>query len=209
LFQAIHEAVPTPQAELAKASSAAELKQACVSIPRAERQLVTLQSVNMDYVADVNNPRWLDSLVDLDKPIHDFTSETSFEGFVIKIVCRTPNQGGVKFIDQHFMQALRRIGRKAGAPFYFDRVSLIRGETVEQAGASSGGSWGANRGGWAGGGGRGGATSVDGISKDTTTLDPLTGESVLSDWEFEIWVDGFVGDYAEVAPPDEGESDEG
>ena len=216
IFQVIHESLPVPEVALRQGATAKEMIDAMTKVPRGERQQVFIQSLSMDYMLDVDDPPWLSSLVGVEQPIHDFESGDAFEGILIKIICRTPNQNAVGFINKHFLEPLRRNGRRPGAGFYFDRVYLLRGEKVQasrvgQAGAAM---WGSKGRGGAGGRGTpfsGGASRQGGrmIARDPAILDPLTDESVLDDMEFEIWVDAFMEDYENVAPAEEDAKDEG
>jgi hypothetical protein len=96
--------------------------------------------------------------------------------------------------------------------FYFDRVYLVSGEKLEAKAAASGA---AGPGGKPGPGhkppvskpprpGSGGGPKSGGALSEAALIDPVTHESIINDWEFEIWVDAIMQDYEEVASKGEG-----
>jgi hypothetical protein len=182
IFQLIHEAIPKPAGALGQATTTKELLEAiaAVNVPRAQRKQLFLKSLDIQYLQDINEYIWPDSLIPTKPGIKDPTSEQA--GFKVTIVCTTPNQDGRRFVGETFMKTLRETGQQPGMGFFIDRVSLIEGVRLESTEESA----------------PSGASSPD-------TLDPLTNEPVQQDWQFEIWADVILEDYPE---PEEGE-DEG
>ena len=121
-------------------------------------------------------------------------------------------RGGVKFIDDTFLASLRTNGRQPNTGFYFDRVWVISGSKL---GLAMEGARDYSRRGAGGFGGRRPGSSWGDESAPTEAVadvdaearDVLTDESVLDDWEFEIWVDAVLQDYPEAETEDEEEPD--
>jgi hypothetical protein len=103
----------------------------------------------------------------------------------LEITCRTPNEGGAKFISETFMNALRKNGRQPGTGFYFDRVYLWEGAKVESKSAPRIGR------------GVSGTGTVDLANLRPEDVDPVTLEPAIDDWRFVIWVDAIMEDYPE------------
>ncbi len=220
ILQAIEESVPVPVGPLGEATTAAEVLDAIAQgAPlRGERRQVYIDRLYMHFEPDVNDYEWQDSSVPVPEPIND--PESELPGVKIEITCRTPNQGGAKFISESFMDALRRNGRRPGMGFYFDRVYLVYGSKVETRGSAdparrgsiprlSGGGRGGRTFGGAGSGG--GATSLPAIGENVRAedLDPVTNEPIENDWQFDLWIDAILEDYPEVDEEDVETDEEG
>ena len=205
ILQVIHESIPLPEGPLGQASTPAVMRELITSgriPPRAERNLVFIDSLSMQFEPDLNLLE-LESLVDVEPRVAD--EEGELPGFGIRITCRTPNEGGVKFIDDTFMAVLRKNGRRPGTGFYFDRVWIISGSKV---GAATEGP--AGFGGRGSGSFRPGGLTPSGATDDLEPQDRdvVTDEPVLNDWEFEIWVDAVLQDYPESEAEDEGDEED-
>ncbi len=205
ILHAIHEALPELSGPLGQAKTPEQVVQAIEKgVPaRGDRKQVFIDSLFMHFEPSVNDYEW-ESLVPAPEPIND--PEADLPAMKIEIKCRTPNSGGQQFISNGFMEDLRQAGRKPNQGFYFDRVYLIDGKKVEIEGgpARSG-----KRGGF-GSRGRGfGGTSAPAVATTAppATFDPVTGESIVEDWQFEIWVDAILEDYPGDA--DEEETEDG
>jgi type IV pilus assembly protein PilM len=185
IFQMSHEAVPKPAGALGEATTAKEVLGAIAAeqVPRTQRRQLFMKSIDIQYLQDINEFIWPDSLIPTKPGIKDPTSEQA--GFKVTIVCTTPNQDGRRFVGETFMKALREAGQQPGMGFFIDRVSLIEGSRVEgtEDTASSG-------------------------TSSPSMLDPLTNEPIEQDWQFEIWADVILEDYPEYdedEDEDEGE----
>jgi type IV pilus assembly protein PilM len=193
ILHAIHEALPVLSGPLGQAKTPEQIVQAIENgaPARGERKQVFIDSLFMHFEPNVNAYEWR-SLVPAPEPIND--PEADLPAMKIEIKCRTPNKGGQQFISNGFMEDLRRAGRKSNQGFYFDRVYLIDGKKVEIEGGSTRSG---TRGGF-GSRGRGfGGTSAPAVATTAppATFDPVTGESIVEDWQFDIWVDAILEDY--------------
>jgi len=201
ILQAIHASVPVPDGPLATATTQRAVLDAIAAgaSPRGQRRQVFLESLNMLYDPELRQFNW-ESRIEVPPPINDHSPNASGElaGILIKITCTTPNEGGLKFIRDSFMEPLRQNGRKPGAGFYLDNVVLVEGGKVN-AGLAGG----AARTGAARGGIRGSAVTTP---TATGMIDVVAHEAMDSDWEFEIWADAILEDLPEggekkEAPP--------
>ncbi|MCH7883834.1 MAG: type IV pilus assembly protein PilM [Planctomycetes bacterium] len=203
LLSVIHKAVPTPPGALGKAETPAQVLAAVQSgtaPPRGQRQQVLIQAMGMQFEQDLKLFDWT-SLVEIPEPFNDYDIDTAGEvpGLRIALTFRTPNQGGAAFIRDGFMTALRQAGRRPDTGFYFDQVSLISGEKVGSA--SRPGAMGRSSSGRSGRGS--GVSSKSGLNPalPPESVDPLTFEPIVDDWEFEVWISVIFEDY----PGDEDE----
>jgi type IV pilus assembly protein PilM len=202
IFQLIHDAVPVLEGPLGEAKTQEEVLVAIAEsgIPRGERKQVFIKSLDLQYLQDVNDPLWPDSLIDVPPPINNPSPDDPWPGFKITIVCTTPNQKGRTFVGDTFMKALREAGRQPEMGFYFDRVYLIEGTRIEIGDDAAGGA------GSRGPSGRGrfdtsgprGSTGAD-----SSRLDAVTNEPLEKDWQFEIWIDAILDDYPEPESDEE------
>lgn len=182
ILEVIHQSIPTHSGALASASNQEEILQIIQSgtTPRAARTQVVIDSINLQYEPDLDSFEWPESLVKSPPRI----TEPGGGGFEVKIKCRTSNADGPKFIGETLMASLRELGRKPDTNFYFDRVYLINGGKFEPQGTAKKGAGG------------------DGVS--AINRDPITGESMLSDWQFEVWADVILEEFPELEEDDEG-----
>lgn len=204
LMEIIHESVPRPDGPLGEAKTPAEFVAALSNDPkpRPQRKQLFIESLDMTYDPDTRAyPQLRDSRIELDPPInpHGLEEGKPLSGVVVKIKCSTPNEGGMKFIKENFIDVLRKNGRKEGMGFYIDAASLVEGYKQE---AGSGGKTSGGR----GTGSRGGLTAPPaGVSSagSPEKMDVVTNEPTDTDWHFEIWVDAVLEDFADAgkAPP--------
>ena len=204
ILQVIHESIPLPEGLLGQASTSAGVRELINSgqvPPRAERDQVFIDSLSMQFEPDLNL-LVLESLVDVEPRIAE--AEGELPGFGVRITCRTPNEGGVEFLDNTFMASLRKNGRRPGTGFYFDRVWIISGSKIGTAAEGASGFGGRGSGSaWSGGPVSPGAAG----DVEPEARDVITDEPVLDDWEFEIWVDVVLEDYPETETEDEEDVD--
>ena len=142
--------------------------------------------------------KW-ESAVDVPPPINKYDPDTPLAGFLVKIICRSPNSGERAFIRDKFMLPIREKGRTSSKQFYIDRVALIEVSkaTTPLASANKPGSSRGARGGTTS------AASAAGIASSVpaSSMDPITLEPTTNDWRFEIWASAFLGEM-----PAEGEA---
>jgi type IV pilus assembly protein PilM len=220
IFQVIHESVPAEEGALGQAGTQTEvLKAIAAGAPRREqRKQVFIEKLLMQWEPDVNKYEW-ESLIEVPDPINDPNS--TVPAIKIEITCRTPNQGALTFVNEAFMNKLRKNGRRPNTGFYFDRVFMFEGRKVETKGGAAGGTRPSTTPGATGGGGRGfGSTAPTGggtappetgAAAHHEDVDPITLESTVNDWRFVIWIDAILENFPESEEADgesEGESEE-
>lgn len=266
VLQIVHDALPVPDNSLLEARSPEEYAAAFKALgPRANRGVVYVESLQIDYVADLSLPDYESEFQDVStaKPEPLLASGSGqAKGFLVTMQCRTPKSRAPLFIRDHFQNVLRDAGRKPGLGFYVNRVALT--DVQEVGGPKDSGGGGPSRkppktpsgpqlgpptlggppgrpgtagppgppgfggppglsgppvpGGPTGPGlgpkppgfGTGGLSS--GQTAQETDVDPLTDESIASDWLFTISFDVVLGPIPEVPgaqgnaapPPEEG-----
>ncbi len=186
IFQVIHESLPKQKAPV---RTAADYAAAAAATPRAQREEITIQELSTEYKADVNEPAWEKSLIDV--PPRTEKDDEVVPGLIVEIICSTPNSGGQQFVKSTFVDALRTNGRKPGTGFYIDRVWITqggKGELPKRGGVGSH---------------QGRPDSAD--EKSAKDFDPVTGESAAEDWVYRIWADVIFKDFA---PPEEAAAEE-
>lgn len=212
ILQFIHEAVPKPEGPLADARTQEEVMEAIAGVARNKREQVFIESINIQFEPDVNVlGDWGYNLVDKDAEnvaYHDADGVVR-PGFVARISCVSPNEGGSTFIQDGFMENLREMGRRPGMGYCVNRVFLVGGARLNLAdrGKKAGFGGRSGYGSAFGSGGRGGGRSGVAVFKPVwpddfdaeiaQRTDPLTGESVEEDWRFELVMDVILEDYPE------------
>jgi type IV pilus assembly protein PilM len=202
ILDAIHSSVPKPDGPLAGASTPAEVQDALANgaSPRPQRKQVFIESFNMQYEPDLRETNW-DSQVEVDPPInpHDVDKGSKLPGFLLKIACTTPNEGGMKFIKDSFMDVLRQNGRKPGTGFYIDNMALVQGGKVE-AGAAPGPRPAAPRPAPSRGAPPkpGAPAPIVAAPVNPDRVDLVTNELTDNDWRFEIWAGVILEDFADA-----------
>ncbi|MCH7992977.1 MAG: type IV pilus assembly protein PilM [Planctomycetes bacterium] len=203
ILYAIHESIPARDEAFSTVNSQAEVLQAIADgrfPPRNQRKQVTVESINLQFEPDLNLLEIPESRIESGERISDDKSE--LPGFTIRIICRTPNEGGAGFVDEVFLKPLRENGRRAEKGFFFDRVYLIAGNKLRAGGAAPP----MARGAFAAPGASVRSTA-GAITADAKNFDAVTLESNQDDWEFELWVDAILEDYPEPELED-GEEEE-
>lgn len=207
ILQALHDSVPVPDGPLGQATTQKAVLDAIAegAGPRGQRKQVFIESVDMLYDPDLRQFNW-ESKIEVPPPINDHSAKAGGElaGILIKITCTTPNEGGLKFIRDSFMEPLRLKGRKPGADFYIDHVVLVEGGKVEAA--PTGGAFRPSTGRGPTRGGAGAPAAGSASAGRSEKIDVLTYEPTDNDWRFEIWADAILEDYPEggvkkEAPP--------
>lgn len=207
VIELLHASAPRPEGALAEATSPQAFAEAVAAgaPARAKRKQVFIESMDMLYDEDMRNYNWK-SLIDLDPPINSHDSEgkgAALPGLLVKVACSTPNEGGMKFIKENFIDVVRKNGRKEGEGYYIDAASLVEGGKLDSAGVPGA----ARPAGGRGPATRGGAATGSGIVAAVAPekIDPVTNEPTDNDWRFEIWFDVIFEDFAdagkEEAPP--------
>ncbi len=208
----VHSSVPKPDGSIGSASTPAEVQAAIASAPpRAQRKQVFIESLDMLYDPDLRQFNW-ESRIEVEPPInsHDRDVGAELPGILLKISCTTPNEGGMKFIKENFMDVLRKNGRKPGTGFYVDNLALVEGgkldagPTTPKPGAARPAT------------SRGnvkpptGAQSPVVVATSPERMDLITNEPTDGDWRFEVWADVILDDFAgagekkEAPPPPKG-----
>lgn len=207
ILSVVHNSVPALSGSVGQATTQKEILEAIKTdkTPRNKRIQVNITAIDMHYEPDLTLYDWV-SRVDMPPPYNDYSLESDGEipGIKLSISCRSPNEGHVTFIRDHFMNALRKNGRKTGTGFYFDQISLFTGNKIEiikgntgsgfrsRSSSSRGRTW----------GNRSPNQTTPGSTKSTAdpaTLDPVTHESIVNDWEYEIWVSVIMEEIPEDA----------
>ena len=206
IFQLIHDSIPVATGALGKARTPTEIREAIAggAPPRGQREQVFIESVAMQYEPNLNAyGDWTESLTEVEPRISD--DKGVLPGFEIRIKCRTPHLDGAKFIADRFMDPLREASRQPGNGFFFDRVWLISGSTLEAAEESgSTGTRDSGFGEWRGGR----SDSTPAATPGSELVDPVTLEPAQDDWLFEIWLDVILEDYPELEEEDSYEEEE-
>jgi len=198
ILQTVHDSVPVPEGPLAQATTQQAVLDAIAAGagPRGQRKQVFIESVDIQFEPELQITNW-DSKIEVPPPINDHSGKAGGDlaGILIKITCTTPNEGGLKFIKDSFMEPLRQNGRKAGAGFYIDNVVLAEGGKLEAAPTGGVPRPATGRAGTRGGAAAPatGATSAGRSEK----IDTVTNEPTENDWRFEVWADAILEDYPE------------
>lgn len=189
VLKVIHDSLPREESAVGTARTPEEVAAALRSgaPPRGERKQVFVEYLDMQNETDLKAWDW-PSQVEMPPPINP--EGTPLPGVFLKILCTTPNKGGPKFIQEHFMNALLRNGRRPGMGFYFDRISLFNGGRVESVTGATGDP----------------RRAPGPAGRAEVFIDPVTGESSKEDWRFEIYVDVVFQDFPE--PADESAAEE-
>jgi hypothetical protein len=215
ILQTLHESLPVVEGALGQATTQQAVRDAITAAgapPRGQRKQVFIESLDMQFEPDLRVTNW-ESRIGVKPPTpineHDPNTGDELPGILIKITCTTPNEGGLNFIKDSFIEALRQNGRKPGAGFYIDLVVPVEGGKVEAAtGAGSAtpatGRTGPTRGGAA----RTGTSATPGATAGhPEKIDVVTLEPTDDDWRFEIRADAILQDFSEAgekrekAPP--------
>jgi len=199
ILQIVHESVPVPEGKLGEAATPADVLKAVQegATPRAQRNQVHIEIFDMLYEPDLLLYNW-SSVIDVPPPLNDYETAKNLAGFILKITCLTPNEGGQVFMRDAFLAPLREKGRQPGLGFYLDQVVLHDGTRLD--GGASGA---ATRPISTGRGGRGAGSKPAGSSPTTRTehVDPITLEPLESEWQFEVWVSVVLGDAPDPEAP--------
>jgi type IV pilus assembly protein PilM len=137
IVEIVHKALPVPES-LLRAQSPEEYAEAFKKMgARATRDVVYIESLQIDYIPDLNDPEY-------DSYFQDIASDANLQpvlapgsgparGFLVRLQCRTPMSRAPLFIRDHFQKALREIGRTPGFGLYVNRVALT---SVQEVGGS-------------------------------------------------------------------------
>ncbi|MGB0715839.1 MAG: type IV pilus assembly protein PilM [Phycisphaerae bacterium] len=195
IYNLLHESVPVHEFGQSEDPETYARLVSEVSKPRSERKEMWVQSVNLQYMQDVNNPIWPEPLLSAPEPINDPTAETP--AFRIVITLFTPFEKGPQLVADTYLPKLRENGRKPGMGFYLDRAHLMYGSRfipTEEGFSREFGS----------------AATITGsfrqetqaakpkdAPRDAYLYDPLTGEELNKDWQLEVWCDVILEDLPE------------
>ncbi|NLX21814.1 MAG: type IV pilus assembly protein PilM [Phycisphaerae bacterium] len=187
---------------------------------RSKRAQVFIQSMDAVYSSDVlsvyesmKSPGGTTSGGRMSRmDAGDAPDQPQISGFVISMVGRTPFAGGdqirgTAFVNDTFIAGLRQAGQGQKG-LYFDKMFLVRCVPVRDLGGGGGRAPTGLRGGLpgptsfagprrssspgiGGPGPDGGIATIANLGEDK---DPVTGESILRDWEFEIVFVAILGD---------------
>lgn len=172
VMQVVHQSLPDPGIAVDQRDDIEGYVRALKAVPRSERRQVWIDLLDMQYEPNLHELEW-PSVVSTPPPLN--AMDQPLEGIWLKINCVTPNQGAARFINETFMETLRKNGRRPGAGFYFDRIAMFTGGKLDLRGGPG-----------RPGGFPGGAASS---AASPEHLDPLTDEPRDNDYQFEIFVD--------------------
>ena len=223
----VHEALPKPKGTPTGAITPEAYKEAVSKTPRTDREEIFITRFVSTYVPDLAGPEasgtFNDKSGDPDKKLIPAAEGTPRPGFVCELECRTPNRQHSQFINSRFQKVLRDLGRLPKKGFYVNHVALTSIARVAEVGvkgyeATAGGGappssyYPGAPGGMFGGSpmsgmppppGMGGGGSTPKPAKKTVeakVVDPLTDESMDSDWVFTIAFDVVLADLPEAQP---------
>ena len=207
ILQTVHDSVPVPDDPLAKATTQQAVQDAIAAgaPPRGQRKQVFIESVDVQFEPELQVTNW-ESKIEVPPPINDHSAKAigNLAGILIKITCTTPNEGGLKFINEDFIKKLRENGRKPGMGFYIDNVVLAEGSKAEAA--PTGGAPRPTTGRGTTRGGPGTPAAGTAFAGRSEIIDAVTYESTENDWSFKIVADAILEDFPEggvkkEAPP--------
>lgn len=185
IFEIVHQSVPR-SSMFADVTGPDDLRAKLTAAPaRSKRKDVVIDGIDTHFEPNLSLFDFT-SYVAEPPPLNEYDVDSSSElpGILIKIKCRSGNDGTIEFIAKEFMDPLRANGRRPERGFYFDRVVLIKGEKYGSArNTRLRGRGGAQRGGDR-------ASAIKPQDLDPVTLEPMT-----DDWRFEIWVTVILEDY--------------
>ncbi len=183
IIEIIHQSVPR-LSTIAGVSDPDELRAKLPAAPaRSKRKDVFIEGIDTHFEPDLNVFDFTGSFTI--PPLNEYDEDSSSEmpGILVKIKCRSGNEGTIEFIAKEFMEPLRANGRRPERGYYFDQIALIKGEKYGAARRT-------------GLRGRGGVQAGAGAAAiKAQDLDPVTFEPMTDDWRFEIWVTVILEDY--------------
>jgi len=193
ILAAVHAALPRPAVELESAATPdaylASVEGDPVRLDRRRRTEIFIEEFVSDYSDNLDEIDLLDvERGDSGDDLIPKEQGQTRRGFLITLTCRTPNAGGLRFVDETIKAGLRMEGRKPGRGFYVNRVVLTdfrrfgeKRETSSQTRPPRGGRDRPDR------------TQPVGERK----FDPVTEESMETDHVFELRFDVVLGDLPE------------
>lgn len=200
----IHSSLPELEGELAEAWSEGPsayrefIRNNGTRYPREQREQIFIERISSQHSEDVMasyETAKARSMPGTSKQIA--STGLPQEGFLITIVGRTPKDDRCDFVDRTFITSLLEA---SGDMAYIQDAYLVRCDRLREVGSGGGGSYSGGRGGFGGGGlgnpagggqGFGGMRSASAGDSDE---DPITGENILNDWEFELLVAAVIGE---------------
>lgn len=212
IIEVFHAALPKPQAELAEADCPMAFRTAVEAatdgtLQRCKRCQIFIENFYARFYPNLDDEVVTGDLKDLsgETDLKEIEGENR-EGFLVKLTCRTPNEGRVRFVTEAFKKRLRELGRVQDRGFYINRIWLTKGESVS-GGTSSAGDRKkkpSRRGGRGGRGGRGSSgqpspTTPENNRKVEMYYDPVTDEVMNDDWVFRLTFDVVLEDLPESA----------
>ena len=145
VYDVIHRALPQPAEPLREAKTPEDYRAAIeadpVGLERGKREQIFVESLSITYdraplevaMKDVTG-------VEVDAVEIEDELENE-EGFFVDLICRTPNQNGVKFVSDVFMRRLRELGRQPKQGFFINRVVLREGQPMVRGAEQAGEPW--------------------------------------------------------------------
>lgn len=142
ILQIVHDALPMPDS-LLETRSPEEYAAAFKALgPRSGREVVYVESVQIDYIDDLSLPDYEAEFQDVSNtPPESLLTPGSgpAKGFLVTMQCRTPMSRAPLFVRDHFQNALREVGRRPGMGLYVNRVALTNVQEVGRPKDSGGG----------------------------------------------------------------------
>ena len=224
VLKVIHAALPVPQDELAQARGPEAYRAAVEAatdgrLARDKRNEIFIESFHSRFEPELDNEEVIGDLEDLsgETDVKEIEGEDRY-GFLVKLLCRTPNAGRVGFVTRTFKEKLRELGRVPDRGFYINRIWLTKGRDLAASTPAAGErpkpAARPSRGRGRGRGRTGPAPPPNGkdASKVEEIIDPVTDEVMNGDYQFEMVFDVVLEDLPESALEDEtteGEAGEG
>lgn len=111
--------------------------------PRSQRPEIQVQSFDMTYVSDTGAVE-LENATERKPNFPELSKGVALPGFIVTLICRSPNKDHVKFIEPALLDKLQEFGRKPNMGFCINRVYLQGmtevkpGETAQPTGQPGG-----------------------------------------------------------------------
>ncbi len=188
ILTAINEALPRPE-KLSEVTSVEEYRDALAQVakPRSQREEIFIDSLEAEYVPEVDAPDTIRDDWSAMADLIDNKGGKKRPGFIITLNCHTPNAGQGVFASSTFAKSLRKTARKPSYGFFVNRVGIT--SAADRSSSSSRRSTDRR--------GRSGRDKGTSERKTEVNIDPITGEDASEDWYFQVRFDVILEDLPE------------